>query len=88
MAQVRNVQSLQDRYVALEQQEAILSQRVGELQKFPEHLSMRSRTGNLAHRYYRYDNPARADLPALQSQLKTVRDEKDEVKKQLEKAQH
>jgi hypothetical protein len=87
--QLRNVQALQDRYVALQQDEANLSRRVGELQKFPEHLSEHSLTGNQGGRHkYRYANPARADLPALQSQLTAVRNEKDEVEKQLKKAQH
>lgn len=89
MDQVRNVQSLQDRYLALQQDEANLSRRIGELQKLPEHLSEHSLTGNQGGRHrYRYDNPARADLPALHNQLTAVRKEKDEVEKQLKQAQH
>ena len=87
--QVRNVQALQDSYVALGQREAVLSQRVGELQKLPEHLSVHSYTGNRGKRHrYVYDNPARADLPVLQSQLSAVRQEKAKVEKQLKQTQH
>ena len=89
MDQVRNVQALQDRYLVLQQDEANLSSRIGELQKLPEHLSEHSLTGNQGGRHkYRYDNPARADLPVLQSHLRDVRREKGEVEKQLKQAQH
>jgi len=89
MDQLQNVQSLQDRHVALEQQEAVLSQRVGELQKLPQQLSVHSYIGNRGRRHrYVYNNPGRADLPALQTQLTAVRKEKDEVEKQLKKAEH
>jgi len=87
MDQLQNVQSLQDRHVALEQQQAVLSQRVGELQKLPQQLSVHSYIGNRGRRHrYVYNNPA--DLPALQTQLTAVRKEKDEVEKQLKKAEH
>jgi hypothetical protein len=87
--QVQNVQALQDTYLALQQQEASLSQRIGDLQKLPEQLSEHSRTGNRGWRHqYVYDNPARADLPALRSRLAAVRKEKGEVEKQLKQAQH
>ena len=91
MDQVRNVQALQDRYFALQRDEANPSQRIGELQGFPEHLYVNHvRTGNWGpgHHTYRYANPARADLPGLQDQLKTVRKEKEQVEKQLKQPQH
>jgi hypothetical protein len=91
LEQLQNVQALQDRHLALEQGEAVLSRRIGELQKLPAQLSVRSKTGNSGphnDRRYRYDNPARADLPALQTQLTTVRKEKEQVEKQLQQAQH
>ena len=89
MDQLQNVQSLQDAQLALQQQEAVLSQRVRELEKLPEHLSVHSLTGNQRSRHkHVYANPARADLPALQSRLSDVRQEKDKVEKQLKQAQH
>jgi len=89
VTQVQNVQVLQERLLALQQDEASLSSRIAELQKFPEYLSEHSRTGNTGWRHqYRYKNPARADLPALQSQLTAVRQEKGQVETQLKKLQH
>ena len=89
VTQVQNVQASQERLFVLQQDEANLSSRIAELHKFPEYLSVHSRTGNTGWRnQYRYKNPAREDLPALESQLKAVRDEKDHVEKQLKHAQH
>jgi DNA segregation ATPase FtsK/SpoIIIE-like protein len=76
--QVRNVQALQEHHFALQQDEAILSSEIAERQKLPEQLSVRSKTGNSGprrDRHFRYDNPARADLPGLQTQLTAVRKE-------------
>ena len=87
--QVRNVQTLQERHFVLQQDEATLSARIGELQQFPEYLTIyHTKTPNASHGRFRYKNPARADLPSLESQLTAVRKEKEQVEKQLQQAQH
>jgi hypothetical protein len=89
IAQIQNVQVLQERLSVLQQDEANLSGKIAELKKFPEYLSEHSRTGNTGWRHqYRYKNPARSDLPALDSQLTAVRKEKGQVETQLKKLQH
>ena len=89
IAQIQNVQVLQERLSVLQQDEANLSGKIAELKKFPEYLSEHSRTGNTGWRHqYRYKNPARADLPALESQLTADRKEKGQVETQLKKLQH
>lgn len=47
--QTRNVPALEDAHLALQQQEAALSKRIGELKKLPKELSVHSYTGNPAH---------------------------------------
>jgi len=71
---VQTILALQERYVALQQDEGVLSARIAELDRLPKHVyTKRSR----------YANPARADLPALKKQLGEVRRQKSEVKEEL-----
>ena len=80
--QRQNAQALRARLQQLQQEEDDLLHRIGEIANLPSYLEGRS--GN---RYYSYKNPARADLPYLQSHLQDVRREKDQVREQLEQAQ-
>jgi chromosome segregation ATPase len=80
--QRQSAQALQARLQQLQQEEDDLLHRIGEIANLPSYLEGRS--GN---RYYSYKNPARADLPYLQSHLNDVRHEKDQVRQQLEQAQ-
>jgi len=74
-------QDLQARYSALQKQEDDLLIRIGEAKKpGPEY-----RQGKSVHHQ---PNPQKSQLPVLQSHLSDVRREKNEVRKQLEKAQH
>jgi len=74
-------QDLQARHTALQKQEDDLLIRIGEAKEpGPEY-----RQGKTVHHQ---PNPQRSQLPVLQSHLSEVRREKNEVRKQLEKAQH
>jgi len=89
--QGQNAQALQARYAELQQKEDDLLRRIGEIETLPEYLSQNTGSFGTRHRNYRvynYKNPARADLPLLQSRLSDVRQEKDKVRQQLEQAQH
>jgi hypothetical protein len=66
------VQALQARYIQLQQEEDTLLLRIGE-----------AKVGT----YSGYPNPDRSQLPMLNNRLAEVRREKDEVRKQFEKAQ-
>ncbi len=74
------IQSLQNRYAALQREEDTLLQQIGEAkQPGPAH-----RVGKkLEHQ----PNPQKSQLPLLQSHLSDVRHEKKQVSKELEKAQ-
>jgi hypothetical protein len=80
--QLRNVQALQVRYQQLQEQEADLLRRIGTMQSLPDLVQGRS-----GRHYYGYNNPLRANLPSLQSQLSDVRREKAQVSEQLARAQ-
>jgi chromosome segregation ATPase len=80
--QRQNAQASRARLQQLQQEEDDLLHRIGEIANLPSYLEGRS--GN---RYYSYKNPARADLPYLQSHLQDVRREKDQVRQQLQQAQ-
>ena len=80
--QRQNAQASRARLQQLQQEEDDLLHRIGEIANLPSYLEGRS--GN---RSYSYKNPARADLPYLQSHLQDVRREKDQVRQQLEQAQ-
>lgn len=79
-AVVNRTQDLQTRYATLQKQEDDLLFQIGEAKKpGPSH-----RQGKTVHHQ---PNPQKSQLPVLQSHLKDVRREKNEVRKQLEKAQ-
>jgi len=74
------IQALQNRYAALQQEENALLLRIGEAkQPGPEYWHGKHKSHQ--------PNPQKSQLPLLQSQLNDVRNEKGEVRKQLEKAQ-
>ena len=74
------IQALQDRYTALQKQESDLLLQIGEAkQPGPEYWQGKHKS--------HHPNPQKSQVPLLQSQLNDVRQEKGEVRKQLEKAQ-
>jgi hypothetical protein len=77
------VRALQNRYEELQRQEDDLLLRIGEAKKpGPAYF------GGKNNKTVRHSpNPQASQLPLLQSHLKDVRHEKDQVRKQLEKAQ-
>lgn len=77
------VRALQSRYEELQRQEDDLLLRIGEAKKpGPTYF------GGKNNKTVRHSpNPQASQLPLLQSHLKDVRHEKDQVRKQLEKAQ-
>ena len=75
------LRTLQSRYEELQRQEDDLLLRIGEAKKpGPAYWSGKNNQ-TLRH----YPNPQASQLPLLQSHLKNVRHEKDQVRKQLEK---
>src|SRR5438552_14795621 len=66
--QRQNAQALKARLQHLQQDEDDLLHRIGEIENLPEYLHQ-----VLGRRYTYYKNPARADLPYLQSHLNDVR---------------
>jgi chromosome segregation ATPase len=79
------LRTLQSRYEELQRQEDDLLLRIGEAKKpGPAYWGGKKNNQTLRH----YPNPQASQLPLLQSHLKNVRHEKDQVRKQLGKAQH
>ena len=79
-AATNRMQALQTRYSELQKQEDDLLRQIGQAkQPGPEYRQGKS----VRHQ----PNPQKSELPLLQSHLSDVRREKNEVKKQLEKAQ-
>ena len=78
-----NVRILQDRYDELQKQEDNLLLQIGEAKKPGPPYWGGTKNKTLRH----YPNPQASQLPLLQSHLKDVRHEKDQVRKQMEKAQ-
>jgi len=77
------IQALQGRYAALQEEENALLLRIGEAkQPGPAYWGGKSNR-TLLH----YPNPQASQLSLLQSHLKDVRREKNDTKKQLERAQ-
>jgi hypothetical protein len=78
-----DVRALQSRYEELQRQEDDLLLRIGEAKKpGPAYF------GGKNNKTVRHSpNPQASQLPLLQSHLKDIRREKDQVRKQLEKAQ-
>jgi hypothetical protein len=78
-----NVRMLQGRYEELQRQEDNLLLQIGEAKKPGPAYWSGTKNKTLHH----YPNPQASQLPLLQSHLKDVRHQKDQVRKQLEKAQ-
>jgi len=78
------IQALQDRYAALQQDENASLFRIGEAKQPGPAYWGGKQNRTLLH----YPNPQASQLPLLQSHLKDVRREKNDTKKQIERAQH
>jgi len=83
-AKQRNVQALADRLSDLQQQEQNLLVQIGQAEKAETDARRRwiSQGGT------QYSAPAEADLPVLRGNLENVREEKQRVRQELERAQH
>jgi hypothetical protein len=82
-AAINRTQALQTRYSELQQQEDELLLQIGQAkQPGPEYRGGKNNKTLLHH-----PNPQKSQLPVLQSHLSDVRHEKNQVRKQLEKAQ-
>ncbi len=77
------IEMLQARYEELQRQEDHLLLQIGEAKKPGPAYWGGTKNKTLRH----YPNPQASQLPLLQSHLKEIRHEKDQVRKQLEKAQ-
>ena len=77
------LRALQSRFEELQRQEDNLLVQIGEAKKPGPAYWGGNKNQTLRH----YPNPQASQLPLLQSHLKDVRHEKDQVRKQLEKAQ-
>jgi hypothetical protein len=78
-----NVRMLQARYEELRRQEDNLLVQIGEAKKPGSAYWGGKKNQTLRH----YPNPQASQLPLLESHLKDVRHDKDQIRKQLEKAQ-
>ena len=81
--QQNNLRMLQARYEELQRQEDNLLVQIGEAKKPGPAYWGGKKNQTLRH----YPNPKASQLPLLQSHLKDVRHERDQVRKQLEKPQ-
>ena len=77
------IRTLQSRYEELQRQEDNLLLQIGEAKKPGPAYWGGKNNQTLRH----YPNPKASQLPLLQSHLKDIRHEKDQLRKQLEKAQ-
>lgn len=75
------IQALQGRYNELQRQEDDLIRRIQEAERLPRYL-----TGQSGRKHYSYLNPAWQYVPDWQKSLSDVRQEKDQVRKQIEQA--
>ena len=77
-------QTLQGRYATLQQEEDGLLLQIGQAKKpGPAHIEYHGKRKTTVHD----PNPLKGQLPLLESHLKDVRHQKDEISKQLQKAQ-
>jgi hypothetical protein len=83
VSQQNNVRMLQRRYEQLQKQEDNLLLQIGEAKKPGPAYWGGTKNKTLRH----HPNPQASQLPLLESHLKDIRHEKDQVRKQLEKAQ-
>jgi hypothetical protein len=82
-ANINNTQAVADRLVGLQQQEQNLLVRIGQAEKRKEEAWRRWVDG----RGGQYDTSAEAEVPVLRGNLENVREEKQRVRKELERAQ-
>jgi hypothetical protein len=82
-AQQNSVRMLQARYEELQRREDNLLVQIGEAKKPGPVYWGGKKNQTLRH----YPNPQASQLPLLESHLKDIRHEKDQIRKQLEKAQ-
>ena len=82
-AKYNNLQGLTDQLSILQQQEQNLLVRIGQAEKRKEESWRRWVDGRVGQ----YDTSAEAELPVLRGNLDNVRDGKERVKKELERAQ-
>jgi hypothetical protein len=85
VAKQQNVQALIDRLVELQQEEGNLLARIGQLENTGSVSWSRWGTQGSVHVYA--NDPARADLPLLRGRLENVREEKRQVRAELDRAQ-
>jgi len=83
-AKNNNVQAVTDQLSILQQQEQNLLVRIGQAEKRKEEAWRRWVDG----REGQYDTSAEAELPVLRGNLENVREEKQRVRKEQERAQH
>ena len=82
-AAINRIQALQNRYAELQQEENATLLKIGEAkQPGPEYWG-----GSKGRTLHHHPNPQRAQLPFLENHLKDVRHERDQIRKQLEKAE-
>ena len=83
-AKNNNVQAVTDQLSILQQQEQNLLVRIGQAEKRKEEAWRRW----VDRREGQYDTSAEAELPVLRGNLENVREEKQRVRKEQERAQH
>jgi hypothetical protein len=81
-AATNRIQALENRYATLQQEENATLLKIGEAKQPGPAYWGGSKGSTLRH----HPNPQRAQLPLLESHLKDLRHEKDQISKQLEKA--
>ena len=81
--QRKTVQDLRARYDELQREDLDLVRRIEEAEQLPQYL-----TGQSGRKHYSYLNPAWKYIPEWRRNLNDVRQQKDQVRQQLEQAQH
>jgi len=81
--QRKTVQDLRARYDELQKEDLDLVRRIEEAEQLPQYL-----TGQSGRKHYSYLNPAWKYIPEWRRNLNDVRQQKDQVRQQLEQAQH
>jgi len=83
-AKYNNTQALADRLAVLQQHEQNLLVRIGQAEK----AETDARRKWISQGGTQYSAPAEAELPVLRGNLQNVREEKQRVRTELERAQH
>ena len=86
VARQQNIQALANTYQGLLQQEEELLVTIGQVKNAQE-IARRKYVNGFYSSDSRLTNPAEANLPLLEGRLQNVRDEKDRVRKELDRAQ-